>query len=225
MTVVAIHQPQYLPWLPYLAKANSCDVFVYLDNVQFQKNGVQNRNQIKTANGPYWLTVPVNASLDVTIKDTTIDNFQPWASKHLKSIEHAYARAPHKNLIDDGLRQLLMRDWSFLSELNIAVSEWMFEFLDIRCKRIRSSELVANGAKDELVIDICREVGASQYLSGEGARVYQDPAKFDLAGIVLEYQQYDFRAYAQCFSKQGFLPAMSGLDLILNLGDRSRDFL
>lgn len=118
-----------------------------------------------------------------------------------------------------------MNKWLFLSDLNIEITRWMFELLDIRCKLMRSSELGVNGAKDDLVIDICQAVGARQYLSGEGARSYQDQAKFDCAEIELKYQNYDFLKYPQCFPKQGFLPAMSGLDLILNLGDRSRDFL
>lgn len=225
MTTVAIHQPQYLPWIPYLAKAASCDIFVYLDNVEFQKNGVQNRNQVKAANGPAWLTVPVRASLQTNIQDTPIDNSQPWRQKHLKTIENAYARATYKSLIDEGLRQLLMSEWNYLSDLNIALTDWMFNRLDIHCKRVRASDLQSGGVKDDLVIDICRAVGADVYLSGQGARAYQDESKFNQVGIRLIYQQYEKKIYHQCFPKLGFVPSMSGLDLILNMGDQSRRFL
>src|SRR5580765_832935 len=92
--IVAIHQPQYLPWLPYCDKVDSCDLFVYLDNVQYQKNGLQNRNQIKTATGPAWLTVPVHATLSKTIAETGIADLR-WKNKHERSIEMNYARAPY----------------------------------------------------------------------------------------------------------------------------------
>ena len=85
---VAIHQPQYLPWLPYCDKADQCDLLVHLDDVQFQRRGVQNRNQIKTPTGAQWLTVPVNASRDTLIQDVTIADAL-WQRKH-GSIEHNY---------------------------------------------------------------------------------------------------------------------------------------
>lgn len=225
MTTVAIHQPQYLPWIPYCAKAASCDVFVYLDDVQFQKNGVQNRNQIKTANGSSWLTVPVRASLQNTIQQTLIDNTQTWKQKHLRSIEHAYARAPHKDIIEIGLRQLLDSEWIYLADLNIALTEWMFSILDIQCKRIRSSELDVHGSKDDLVIAICQAVDAKSYLSGQGAKTYQAAEKFEKAGVELTYQQFEVRDYPQCFPNLGFSPAMSALDLIMNTGGKAKDYL
>jgi len=225
MTIVAIHQPQYFPWLPYLSKAAQCDVFVYLDNVQFQKNGVQNRNQIKTANGPSWLTVPVRASMQVNIAQTPIDNSQNWRQKHLRSIENAYARAPFKSLLEEGLRQAVEGEWNYLADLNIAVTEWMFKQLDIRCERVRSSDLDADGLKDDLVLSICKELGGKTYLSGNGARAYQDPEKFREQEIDLVYQQVESKEYPQCFPKSGFMPGLSGLDLILNVGDKSREYL
>ncbi len=79
---IAIHQPHYLPWLGYFAKWAAADLFVFLDTVQFEKNGWQNRNRIKTRDGARWLTVPVRASLGTPIKDVTIDERQPWPGRH-----------------------------------------------------------------------------------------------------------------------------------------------
>ena len=84
---VAIHQPQYLPWLGYLAKWAAADVFVFLDTVQYEKNGWQNRNRIRTADGAHWLTVPVHAHLGTPIGAVSIDTTQPWRSRHLRAIE------------------------------------------------------------------------------------------------------------------------------------------
>ncbi|MDA8094285.1 MAG: WbqC family protein [Betaproteobacteria bacterium] len=225
MTTVAIHQPQYIPWLPYVAKAAASDIFVYLDNVQYQKNGVQNRNQIKTAQGPAWLTVPVHASLETTIQQTPIDNTQHWRQKHLRSINMAYARAPFKQLIDQGLRALIETEWTYLADLNIALSEWIFKRLGVTCTRVRASELSVNGSRNDLVLAICQEVGATVYLSGQGAKAYQDERLFDKNGIDLHYQDYQFKEYPQCFPKTGFDRALSTVDLILNAGDKARDYL
>ncbi|RFC47013.1 MAG: WbqC-like protein family protein [Verrucomicrobia bacterium] len=222
--IVAIHQPQYLPWLPYFDKVDACDCFVYLDNVQFQKNGVQNRNQIKTPQGPAWLTVPLRASLNLNIRDTPIAA-ETWRKKHIRSIELFYARAPFLNLFADGLRPILDRDWTFLADLNIAVTDWMCNQLGIVSRRIRASDLHSHGAKDDLVIGICETLGATVYLSGRGAEAYQDPAKFARHGIELRYQDYKSQPYPQCFPALNFVPNLSALDLILNSGPEARSIL
>src|SRR5579883_1721738 len=111
MTTVAIHQPQYLPWLLYCDKADNCDVFVYLDTVQFQKNGVQNRNQIKTASGATWLTVPVSVSLGDTIAETSLAS-NSFARKHLATIKQSYARAEFKELLMQPLECIFSQSWS-----------------------------------------------------------------------------------------------------------------
>ena len=220
--IVAIHQPQYLPWLPYCDKADQCDVFVYLDNVQFQKNGVQNRNQILTAQGPRWLTVPVRASLDWTIRETPIADRQ-WPRKHIKTIEQEYRRAPFAAEFDAALRGLLEQEWPSLADLNIAVTEWMFERLGLRCRRVRASELSLTGAKEDLVIAICQAVGATEYLSGTGAKSYQTPENFAAHGLTLRYQNYRNQPYPQCSTAAEFTPDLSALDLLLNVGPQSRE--
>jgi WbqC-like protein family len=222
--IVAIHQPQYLPWTPYCEKADSCDVFVYLDNVQFQKNGLQNRNQIKSATGPTWLTVPVHATLDKTIRETRIVDAH-WKRKHMSSIAMNYARAPHLEWFSKYLKPILESDWELLSELNIAVTELLFNQLNIPCKRIRASELNVSGAADDLVVNICESVGAKVYVSGQGARGYQDQEKFHQRGIELLYQEYHNPAYPQCHAKVGFIPNLSVLDLILNTGANAREIM
>jgi WbqC-like protein family len=224
MLTVAIHQPQYLPWVPYCGKAGVCDLFVYLDNVQYQKNGVQNRNQINTSSGPLWLTVPVHANITDAINQVQISD-QRWRRKHIQAIEQNYAKAPYVAWFKDGLRGLLDREWLSLVELNVAVTQWMFEALGIQCRCRRASELNVSGAKDDLVINICKAVGASVYLSGHGAKSYQDGHKFHAAGIELRYHNYENPSYSQCHSKAGFIRDLSALDMILNLGPHAREVM
>jgi len=92
--IVAIHQPQYLPWLGYFDKMNRADAFVLLDTVQFKKNEFQNRNQIKGPGGPQWLTVPVLQKLGQDIKDVRINTTVTWRKKHLAALNSCYGRAP-----------------------------------------------------------------------------------------------------------------------------------
>ena len=221
MTIVAIHQPQYLPWVPYCDKADCCDLFVYLDNVQFQKNGVQNRNQIKTASGAAWLTVPVHATLSKTIEETGIADPR-WRKKHVRSIEMNYARAQHLEWFEQELKPVLEREWAMLADLNVTVTECLFERLGIKCKRVRASQLNVNGAADDLVANICKALGADVYLSGQGARSYQDEKKFRERGIELRYQKYHNMPYKQCHAEIGFVPDLSVLDLVLNAGPQAR---
>lgn len=218
--IVAIHQPQYLPWTPYLAKANACDVFVYLDNVQYQKNGVQNRNQIKTPNGALYLSVPVNAPSSHTIREVRIAENR-WKARHVRTIEQNYTRAAHGRLFAE-VRPLIEQPWEYLADLNIAVTEWFLDYFGITCRRVRASEFNVSGTKEELVINLCKAVGGTTYLSGKGAQTYQDAANFERRGIDLRYHEYRNSPYAQCFPENGFVPDLSALDLVLNVGPESR---
>src|SRR2546428_5369392 len=122
---VAIHQPQYLPWLGYLAKWAADDVFVFLDTVQYEKNGWQNRNRIKTAAGPQWLTVPVHARLGTPIDAVGVDTAQPWRERHLRAIENAYARAPYLARHHDALGRLYATAWERLAPAAVARAQWL----------------------------------------------------------------------------------------------------
>jgi hypothetical protein len=117
---VAIHQPHYLPWLGYLAKWAAADLLVFLDTVQYEKNGWQNRNRIRTAGGAHWLTVPVHAHLGTPITDVAVDTTQPWRARHLRAIEHAYARAAYLATHHASLCALLDVDWTQLARLAVA---------------------------------------------------------------------------------------------------------
>lgn len=224
MTIVAIHQPQYLPWLPWFAKAAASDIFVYLDNVQYQKNGVQNRNQIKSASGPLWLTVPVRASLEMEIRSVPIDG-NHWQVKHQKSLLQSYAKAPFVHLLEEEIFPILAREGANLADLNIALTEWIFAYLGVQTRRVRASELQAAGTKQELVINLCKELGASQYLSGMGASAYQNEDDFKAQGMELRYFHSVPREYPQQYPKLGFISGLSVVDLLLNVGPCAKGWI
>src|SRR5712691_5935449 len=122
---VAIHQPQYLPWLGHFAKLAAADCWIFLDTVQYEKNGWQNRNRIKTSRGAQWLTVPVRARLGTLIRDVVIDEAQPWGRKHLEALRVNYARAPHFARYFSELERLLARPWRLLADLNVELTRFL----------------------------------------------------------------------------------------------------
>lgn len=222
--IVAIHQPQYLPWVPFFDKMDACELFVYLDTVQFQRRGVQNRNQILGPDGPLYLTVPVNASRETLIQDVTIaDN--PWQHSQIRSIETAYKKAPFYQDYAPELLELLGRKWERLVDLNLATTALLMKALGITTRCVLASELTVTGAKQDLILDICTACQATDYLSGTGARAYQTPEEFSARNIRLLYQNYQAKAYPQRFVGENFSPGLSALDLIFNLGPASRDLL
>src|SRR2546423_5574029 len=144
MTACAIHQPHYLPWLGYLAKRAAADVFVFLDTVQYEKNGWQNRNRIKTAAGPRWLTVPVHARLGTPIETVEVDAAQPWRERHLRAIEDAYARARYLGRHRDALGRLYATSWERLAPLAVASAEWLAGAVGISTPARLASTLEVN---------------------------------------------------------------------------------
>ena len=213
---------QYLPWIGYFDKADACDVFVYLDDVQYQKNGFQNRNKIKTGKGSLWLTVPVNVSFGQLIRDVRIAN-SLWSKKHVESIRQNYSNAKYFEWFEGELAEILERPVDSLCQLNIAVTEWMFEKLGIR-SRVCSSELNVEG---RLMIMWSGSVKLWEHRNTCQKRRERlsGPQKFADENIDLLYQEYQSQPYSQSSSQIGYLPDLSALDLILNAGPQARDIM
>lgn len=223
---VGIHQPHYLPWLRYFEKIARSDVFVLLDDVQYEKNGFQNRNKIKTAQGWTYLTVPVKKPLLVPINEVLIDNSTPWAEKHLRAIELNYRRAPCFEQYWEALVNLYTAQWERLSALNEGMLRCFLDALGIDTPLLRSSELPTTGQSTDRLIDICKAVDADVYLSGaHAAGAYLNEEAFHSAGICLGLQEWKAPVYAQRFPSAGFIPDLSIIDLLLNAGPQSLDLL
>jgi hypothetical protein len=222
---VAIHQPQYLPWLGYLAKWAAADLFVFLDTVQYEKNGWQNRNRIRGADGTaHWLTVPVHAHLGTSIAEVVVDGTQPWRARHVRAIEHAYARAPHLPVHAPALHDLLGRDWPRLAPLAAASAEWLARAVGVAAPtRLASTLAVDDSDATARLVAICRTVGADTYLAGGHGARYLDGERFRRAGITVLYQRYEHPVYAQQHGE--FMPFLSGVDLLLTHGDESLPIL
>ncbi|HKG45142.1 MAG TPA: WbqC family protein [Pyrinomonadaceae bacterium] len=221
---IAIHQPQYFPWPPYVHKVMSADIFVYLDTVQFSKNGVQNRNQIKTSQGPQWLTVAVRHELGRSILDTQLVS-QTATVKHWKTLQANYARTPGFQRWKDELQDLLHQEYLTLDEVAIASTEWMIDKLDLSNKRLRASEIPGtDGRASELVASICEALEGDRYLTGTGALAYLQTEDFKRMGCEVLVQRWNHHfSYRQAHGD--FVHGLSTLDLLLNQPDSAAELI
>jgi len=218
--IVAIHQPQFLPWLGYFDKMRRADVFCYLDNVQYKKNEWQNRNRIKTACGMQWLTVPVRYRFPQKINQVAINNAVNWRRKHLQALITNYRRAPYFDEYIDFFSAIYLTQWESLAELNLAFIEGFRKLLGFEDLTVLvASDLDLSDDPTLRLIDICRSAGADTYLSGRDGANYMDLEKFRRSGIQVVFQEFVHPSYPQQFGC--FQPHLSVVDLLFNCGSGS----
>ena len=216
--IVAAHQPQYLPWLGFFDKLEQADAFVLLDNVQFKKNEWQNRNRIKGASGPQWITVPIRHKFPQTIAEVEVRESEPWRRKHLRALESNYRKAPHFDDTMPIFAEVLDRPWDDLAALSIELIERINTALGIATPISLGSDHDWRADPTLRLVDLCVELGADTYLSGAGGD-YLDEGAFAEAGITLRYQAYEHPTYPQLYGD--FEPFMSVVDLLMNCGNGS----
>jgi hypothetical protein len=218
--IVAIHQPQFMPWLGFFDKMDRADAFVVLDNVQFKKNEWQNRNRIRTAQGTMWLTVPVSFSFPDRIGEVLVSNQTNWRHKHLQALRTNYSRAAAWEHLAAALEGLYASDYTALTAVNQVSMDWLCSQLDVSTQRLLASDLPdLSEQPTQRLVDICQHLGADTYLAGAGGRGYMDMDCFERAGIHVIFQEYGHPVYTQLFGE--FVSHLSALDLVLNCGDRS----
>jgi len=224
--IVSINQPAYLPWLGYFHRIAVSDVHVVLDHVQFEKNSFTNRNKIRTRDAWCWLTVPVMTAGkfgQLPINEIEIDNKKRWAQKHWESLRLNYAKAPIFSKHADFFQQVYAKPWDKLSSLAQAITDYLLDAFEIKTRLLFSSRMNALGKKDELVLSLCRELGATEYLSGPLGRNYLREELFHSEGIAVRYDDYHHPSYSQAYP--GFEPYMAAVDLLFNAGPASREIM
>ena len=215
--IVAVHQPQYLPWLGYFDKIRCADAFCVLDNVQYKKNDWQNRNRIKTAGGRQWLTVPVHYRFGQVISSVRINSSVNWRHKHLQALVSNYSRAPFFKDYIEIFEQAYTRDWDLLSELNIFFIEKLRAALALPpIPIVRASQLALSDDPTDRLIDICRALNADTYLSGQDGIKYMDLERFRQNDVQVIIQDFNHPVYPQLFGS--FQSHLSVVDLLFNCG-------
>jgi len=224
----AIMQPMYLPWAGYFNLIAVVDTFVFLDDVQLERQSWQTRNRILLAGKEVLLSVPTQrVSLDTTIERIALADATRWRHRHVTTLQQAYGKTPYGAVVLDRLVSVI-GDTSItkLADLNLTLTRIFVELLDLPTRLLRASELGCGGKRTEHVIALCRHVGASVYLSPQGARDYLLADDFvGRSGIELEFQQFTPAPYVQCRSAD-FVSHLSIVDVIANLGPtRSRAYV
>ncbi len=216
--LVAIHQPEHLPWLGFFEKMLRADLFVLLDDVQFSKGDFQNRNRVKGAGGAQWLTVPVVRRFPQKLNEVEVAG-NDWQAKHWKTLRSCYARAAHFETFAPLFEDFYRRPWVRLADLNVAGIELVARALGVERKWVLASDIAVSGHKSELVLNICKALGASAYYSGRTGSTYLDKEAFRQAGIEIVVQDFNHPTYEQLFMKEsGFVPNLSAVDLLFNCG-------
>jgi hypothetical protein len=224
--IVSIAQPAYLPWLGYLHRIQHSDLHVVLDSVQIGHRSFTNRNRVMTEGGPRWLTVPVHARGEharAPIHELEVADDGRWRRKHWETIRLAYATAPHFAESSAFWEAVYERDWRLLWDLLDETTGWCREQLEVTTETVRSSELAVTETKSELILALCREVGATTYLSGPFGRDYLDRGSFEQAGIELRFHDYEHPTYDR--NGLPFEPNLAALDAIFHLGPAARELV
>lgn len=223
--MLSINQPAYLPWLGYCQRIAISDVHVILDHVQFEKNSFTNRNKIRTKDGSLMLTIPLKtkglfghlAINTIEIADDT------WRLKHLKTLQGTYAKSTFFKTYEAQLLPFFEQNQTRFIDSILPMNEWLLKQLGIETKLVNSSDIKPEGTKSDLVLNICKELGASTYLSGPIGRDYLDMKSFKDANIEVKFHDYKHPNYKQMY--EPFLPYMTVFDLLFNHGPESLTYL
>ena len=223
-----ILQPSYIPWRGVFDQILRADVFVFYDDVQYDKRGWRNRNQVKTPNGKQWLTIPVfsrGAQTDnLPINAIRMVWEKPWTQDHLKTLKFSYKKAPFFERYLPLLEQFYSRTDDFLADFTIDFTIALARELGItHTQFLRSSTLKVEGSKTDRLVAVLQKVGADHYISGPSARDYIEDDKFAAAGIGLEYMEYNYPEYPQLYPP--YDPYISILDLLFMTGPDALDYI
>ena len=221
--ICAIHQPNYLPYAGFFDKAIKSDLFVLYDSAQFVKNGWQNRNRICVKHGWQWLSLPVRHRFGQTIKETEIFDPEKSLKHNWNTIKTVYGKAPFFTLYSKMMKQEYCKKSLYLSEFNCDLIISIANILGIKTKFILSSDLGPIRSKGtEALIEICKKVDSSTYISGNSGKNYVDEKLFKESNIKIIYQNYNYRDYKH-FNNDVFQPMMSIIDVLFNCGPKTME--
>jgi len=242
MTRVVISQPMFFPWVGMFEQLRLADVYVHYDDVQFSKGSFTNRVQIKTIQGPKWLTLPVGVHLGEAINQVRLAQVRlahaplarstrqspasaNWRARHLAFLAQAFAGAPHLEEALGLVRSVYESPHDQLCELVIASMEAVLGYFELApaVRFLRSSQMNVPGSGWARVLEIVKRTEGDVYVTGHGARNYLDHEAFERAGVRVEYMDYERRPYPQLHG--AFTPHVSILDLVANVGRAGRSVI
>ena len=223
-TRISIHQPMYLPYPGFFNKIKSVDKFVFFDEGIYSRGYYFNRNRIKSPNGELMLTVPLIKPFGKKLNEIKIANSTNWQKKHMKALYACYNKSDYFKDYKEFFEEVYNTQWQTLHDLNMKTLFYLMEQLNIDTPVYLSSDLgPISTERTQRIIDICKKLNADVYLSGISGKEYLDTTLFKKNNIKLEYQNYVPREYKQLWGK--FIPNLSVVDLLFNLGEKACDFI
>lgn len=224
---IAIHQPEFIPWLGFFDKMKRVDKYIVFDHVQFKKRYFENRNRIKQGNTAVWLSIPVKtkSKYSQNINEVEIDNSSPWQKKSWEKIRYCYLKSQYFKEYSKELEILfLLKKYEKLIDFNMVFIEWFRKILNINTPMVFSSDMNVEGFRaSDLILEICLRAGATEYLCGLSGKDYLKLDDFSAAGIEVKFQNFEHPKYEQRGSE--FIPYLSMLDMVLNCGFDSQQIL
>lgn len=226
--VVAICQSNYIPWKGYFDMINMADVFVLYDDMQYTRRDWRNRNKIMTPSGLQWLTIPVEikGKYHQRVNETKVSDIS-WAPKHWARIKQVYGKTKFFGVYDAIFEDLYLKklqNLEYLSDINHLIIKKICEVLDIETKIMNSKDFHLAEERSERLLGICRELGATSYLSGPAAKDYMDEELFERNGVGLSWMDYNnYPVYEQKYGE--FEHGVTILDLLFNSGPSVKKFM
>ena len=218
--IVAIHQPNFFPWLGYFNKIARADVFIVLDDIQHTKTGGNWSNRVKlfVSAEPRWVTAPIKRPVHGTmaLNEAEWAN-QPWREKLLKTLATNYQRAPFFDEAMQLLRPLIVNPAPKLASYNLQAIRAIAVALGVCKELVQASQFAVSSVSNQRLIDLTRAVGCTGYIAGGGAAGYQDEALFAQAGLTLKYQSFVHPVYSQAGAGE-FTPGLSVIDALMHCG-------
>lgn len=224
--IVSANQPYFAPYPGFFFKAQLSDVFVILDDVQFpRKTTWITRNRFKNDQGTLWMTIPVwKKGLGLQqISDVRICHSGNWRKKHLRSLQSAYAHAPFLPDHLEPMERVLSNSYERLVDLNMVIINYVLGFLAIETRIVQMSELGVQGKGERLIVDICKSLGATQFMVQSSGLAYYDPIRFTSEGIELVTFKKPEIVYPQLWGD--FIANLSILDMMFTCGPKTREIL
>lgn len=216
--IVAIHQPNYIPWLGYFAKMALADIFVFLDDAQFSRGSYTNRVQIARAGQPAWLTIPVVHKLGTPICHT-LPAKPDWPRAHLDTLKQSYRTAAHFAEIWTYLEAILRGVEGTLGHTNATIVAGLAKGLGLQPNFMQSSALPFPpdlDADERLARIVSNLAPGGTYLSGAGGAKYQADSTFAAHGVKLAYSAFNPETYDR--GGENFIPGLSIVDALFHLG-------
>ena len=219
--IITIHQPNYLPYLGFFDKMRQADIFVVYDDAQFNKEDFQHRNKIRIFHGWKWLTVPVEKKhipiKEIKIRNELTNKGLKWSDAQFKEIIASYLDTPYYKEYEKKLEEIYMKRYDKLIDLNLDIISFLMDAFKIKTKLVFSSELGFTSKSTQRLVDIVESLGGDTYLSGSFGKNYLDVSQFQDKNIKLEFQDFKHPVYRQNYD--GFIPNMSSIDALFNIGE------